>query len=174
MRYSINVTLDGCVDHRVGIPNEGVHRHAMENIQGSDAMILGRVTYQMMEDAWRDPVGMPEWTLPFAEAIGASKKYVASSTLASVDWNSEVLSGDVVAAVQALKKQPGRGLMLGGVRLPAALAGLIDEFEFVVHPMVAGHGPRLLDGLPDTLTLALASSEELGDGVVAHRYVPLR
>lgn len=174
LRYSINVTLDGCVDHRVGIPNEGVHRHAMENIQRNDAMILGRVTYVMMEEAWRDPVGMPDWTLPFAEAIGASKKYVASRTLSSVDWNSELLSGDVVEAVQALKNKPGRGLGLGGVRLPLALAELIDEFEFVVHPMVAGHGPRLLDGLPHPLTLELASSEDLGDGVVAHRYVRLR
>lgn len=172
LRYSINVTLDGCVDHREGIPNEGVHRNAMANIQRSDAMLLGRVTYQMMEDAWRDPVGMPDWTLPFARAIGASQKYVASTTLETVDWNAELLAGDLRQSVQALKQRPGRGLMLGGVRLPMALVGLIDEYEFVVHPIVAGHGPRLLDGLPTALTLDLVGVEDLGDGVVARRYVP--
>jgi dihydrofolate reductase len=175
LRYSINVTLDGCVDHREGIPDEELHRRAMENIDQADALLFGRVTYQMMEDAWRDPRGMPDWTQPFARTIDAAKKYVVSSTLESVDWNAELVRGDLTEAVTDLKRQPGHGLLTGGVQLPLALAGLglIDEYEFVVHPLVAGHGPRLLDGLPQRLHLQLVGRHEFASGVVAHRYVPL-
>src|SRR5688500_12807790 len=95
IRYSINVTLDGCVDHRAGSPDEELHRHAAENIARADALIFGRVTYEMMEAAWRSPRSgeMPEWTEPFARTIDAAKKYVVSSTLDRVDWNAELLRG---------------------------------------------------------------------------------
>ena len=181
LRYSINVTLDGCVDHRAGIPSEGIHRHAAENIARADALLFGRVTYQMMEDAWREPARtgvrpdwMDEWMLPFARTIDAAKKYVVSSTLERVDWNAELVRGDLGKAVEQLKRQPGKGLFTGGVRLPLALAelGLIDEYEFVVHPRVAGQGPALLAGLPTPLDLKLVSRVELDLGIVAMRYVP--
>ena len=137
LRYSINVTLDGCCDHRVGIADEDLHRHAIENIARADALLFGRVTYEMMEAAWRlstRTVVMPEWMEPFARAIDAAKKYVVSSTLDRVDWNSELLRGDPGKAVQQLKRESGKGLLLGGVQLPLALAelGLIDEYEFVL------------------------------------------
>ena len=149
LRYSINVTLDGCCDHRAILPDENIHRHAVENLNQADALLFGRVTYQMMEAAFRQPPPMgarPDWMEPFAQAINAAKKYVVSSTLDHVDWNAELVrGGDLTNAVQQLKQESGKGLFLGGVKLPLALAelGLIDEYEFVVHPRLAGHGPTL-------------------------------
>ena len=161
LRYSINVTLDGCCDHREGIADEDIHRHAIENIARADALLFGRVTYEMMEAAWRlakRTVVMPQWTEPFARTIDAAKKYVVSSTLDRVDWNAELVRGDVGKAVQQLKREPGKGLFVGGVKLPLALAelGLIDEYEFVVQPRLAGHGPTLLAALraPDSDALS--------------------
>jgi dihydrofolate reductase len=177
LRYSINVTLDGCCDHRVGIADEELHRHAMENIAQADALLFGRVTYEMMEAAWRletRTVVMPEWTEPFARTIDAAKKYVVSKTLDRVEWNAELVRGDLREAVQQLKQQPGTGLFTGGVTLPLALAelGLIDEYEFVVHPRVTGHGPTVLAGLSKWLDLKLVSRLEFGSGAVALRYQP--
>lgn len=176
LRYSINVTLDGCVDHRFGVADESLHRHAAENLARADALIFGRVTYGMMESAWRLPTSgeMPAWTEPFAETIDAAKKYVVSSTLESVDWNSELIRGDLGDAIRALKEEPGDGLLVGGVTLPLALVelGLIDEYEFVVHPRVVGHGPALLAGLSTPLDLKLVGRLELESGAVALQYVP--
>ena len=179
LRYSINVTLDGCCDHRVGIADEDLHRHAMENIAQADALLFGRVTYEMMEAAWRlstRTVVMPDWTEPFARTIDAAKKYVVSSTLERVDWNAELVRGNLGEAVQRLKREPGKGLFLGGVKLPQTLAelGLIDEYEFVVHPRLVGHGPTLFAGLSKWIDLKLVSRQELGSGAVAMRYEPKR
>jgi dihydrofolate reductase len=179
LRYSINVTLDGCCDHRAGFPTEGVHRHATEIIQRADVLLLGRVTYQMMEEAWRGPApagARPEWMEPFARAIDAAKKYVVSSTLEHVDWNAELVRGDLGDAVRQLKRESTRGVYVGGVTLPLALAdiGLIDEYEFVVHPRLAGHGPTLLAGLSKYVDLEPVGRWEIGSGVVAMRYEPRR
>ena len=179
LRYSINVTLDGCCDHRVGIADEEIHRHAVENLARADALIFGRVTYEMMESAWRlatRTAVMPDWTEPFARTIDAAKKYVVSSTLERVDWNAELVRGDLGKAVQQLKREPGEGLFVGGVQLPLALAelGLIDEYEFVVHPRLAGHGPTLFAGLSKWVDLKLVSRLEFGSGAVAMRYEPRR
>src|SRR5512144_2936823 len=142
LRYSINVTLDGCCDHRAVIADEELHRHAVENIAQADALLFGRVTYEMMEAAWRRPApagARPDWMEPFARTIDAAKKYVVSSTLDRVDWNAELVRGDLGKAVQQLKQQSGKRLFTGGVTLPLALAelGLIDEYEVVIHPRVA-------------------------------------
>src|SRR5690348_17647881 len=179
LRYSINVTLDGCCDHRAILPDEDLHRHAVENINQADALLLGRVTYEMMEAAWRprEQTGArPEWMEPFARTIHAAKKYVVSSTLERVDWNAELVRGDLGAAVQQLKRASGKGLFVAGVKLPLALAelGLIDEYEFVVHPRLAGHGPTLFAGLSKPLDLKLVSRLEFGSGAVAMRYEPRR
>jgi dihydrofolate reductase len=113
---------------------------------------------------------------PFARTIDAAKKYVVSSTLERVDWNAEFVRGELGTAVQQLKREPGRGLFVGGVKLPLALAelGLIDEYEFVVHPKIAGHGPTLFAGLSKPIDLRLVGREELGSGAVAMRYEPRR
>jgi dihydrofolate reductase len=177
LRYSINVTLDGCCDHRAGIADEELHRHAVENLERADALLFGRVTYEMMEAAFRPPaptVDRPDWTEPFARTIDAAKKYVVSSTLDRVDWNAELVRGDLGKAVQQLKQESSKGLFVGGVMLPLALTelGLIDEYEFVVHPRIVGHGPTLFAGLSKTVDLKLVSQLEFGSGAVAMRYVP--
>jgi len=177
LRYSINVTLDGCCDHREGSPDEETHRHATESIAQADALLFGRVTYEMMESAWRPPgqmEAMPDWTVPFGRTIDAAKKYVVSSTLDQVDWNAELVRGDLGEAVQKLKQEPGKGLFVGGMKLPLALAelGLIDEYEFVVHPRLVGHGPTLFAGLSKRVDLRLVDQLEFASGVVAMRYEP--
>src|ERR1700726_4158609 len=179
LRYSINVTLDGCVDHREGFADEELHRHAAENLEQADALLFGRVTYEMMESAWRPPAGIgarPDWMEPFARTIDAAKKYVVSSTLDRVDWNAELVRGDLGKAVQELKQEPGKGLFVGGVKLPLALAelGLIDEYEFVVQPRLVGHGPTLFAGLSKRVDLRLVSRLEFGSGGGGGGYEPKR
>ena len=179
LRYSINVTLDGCCDHRAIVPDEHLHRHAAKNIAQADALLFGRVTYQLMEEGWRRPVpagARPEWMEPFARTIDAARKYVVSSTLDRVDWNAELVRGDLETVVQRLKQAPGKGLFTGGVTLPLALAelGLIDEYEFMVHPRIAGHGPTVFAGLSKYVDLKLVSRLEFGSGAVAMRYEPRR
>ncbi|WP_018700102.1 dihydrofolate reductase family protein [Amorphus coralli] len=177
LRYSLNVTLDGCCDHNAVPADESLHRHAASTLERADALLLGRVTYRMMEEAFRQPgpsdARMSE-TDPFPGIIDAAKKYVVSTTLERVDWNAELLRGDLGSAVQALKDMPGKGLLVGGVTLPLALAelGLIDEYEFVAHPRVAGHGPAALAGLSKPLDLRLVERIELSSGAVALRYEP--
>jgi dihydrofolate reductase len=176
LRYSINVTLDGCCDHRAIVPDEDLHRHAVENLNRADALLFGRVTYEMMEAAFRPAwTGeMPDWMEHFRDTIDAAKKYVVSSTLKRVDWNAELVRGDLGKAVQELKRESGKGVFVGGVKLPLALAelGLIDEYEFVVQPSLVGHGPRLFAGLSKRLDLKLVSRLEFGSGAVSMRYEP--
>ena len=161
------------------LADEDLHRHAVENLAQADALLFGRVTYEMMEAAWRTPAppgARPAWMEPFARTIDAAKKYVVSSTLDRVDWNAELVRGDLGTAVQQLKREPGKGLFVGGVRLPLALAelGLIDDYEFVVHPRLVGHGPTLFAGLSRRLDLKLVNRLEFGSGAVAMRYEPRR
>lgn len=180
LRYSINVTLDGCVDHQALAPDEAVHRYYAEQLAAADALLFGRTTYRMMESAWRRsedgtrPDWMADWMVPFADSIDAARKYVVSSTLDAVDWNAELVRGDLGEAVRRLKAEPGRGIHLGGVSLPLALADLrlVDEYELVVHPVVSGHGPSLLAGLRERLDLVLVERLELAPGVFAQRYRP--
>ena len=175
--------MDGCCDHRAMIADEDLHRNAAENIGRADALLFGRVTYEMMEAAWRPaaqtgarPDWMADWMVPFARKIDAAKKYVVSSTLDRVDWNAELVRGDLAKAVQELKSESGNGLFVGGVKLPLALAelGLIDEYELVVQPVLAGHGPTLFAGLSKHVVLKLVSRLEFGSGAVAMRYEPNR
>lgn len=159
--------------------DEDLHRHAVENLNRADALLFGRVTYEMMEEAFRWPAQPGErsgWMEPFAKTMDAAKKYVVSSTLRQVDWNAQLVSGDLGKAVTQLKQEPGKGLFVGGVKLPLALAelGLIDEYEFVIHPTVVGHGPSLFAGLSKSVDLTLVSRLELPSGAVAMRYVPRR
>jgi dihydrofolate reductase len=177
LRYSINVTLDGCCDHRAISADQDLHRHAAENLSQADALLFGRVTYEMMESAWRTPAPpgtRPDWMEPFAQTINAAKKYVVSSTLEQVDWNAQLVPGDLGRAVEQLKQVPGTGLFVGGVKLPMTLTelGLIDEYEFVVHPRIAGHGPTLFAGLSKYADFELVNRLEFGSGAVAMQYRP--
>jgi len=171
--------LDGCCDHRAIPADEELHRYASDSLGRADALLFGRVIYEMMEAAWRpsaQAAARPEWMEPFARTIDAAKKYVVSGTLDRVDWNAELVRGDLGKAVQQLKQESGKGLLVGGVKLPLALAelGLIDEYEFVVQPRLAGHGPTLFAGLSKRVDLKLVSRLEFGSGAVAMRYEPRR
>jgi dihydrofolate reductase len=164
------------------IADEELHRHAAENLAQAEALVFGRVTYEMMEAAWRPlartgarPDWMADWMEPFARTIDAAKKYVVSSTLTQVDWNAELVRGDhLETTVRQLKQQPGKGLLVGGVKLPPALAelGLIDEYEFIVHPRLVGHGPTLFAGLSKSVDLKLVGQQAFRSGAVSMRYEP--
>ena len=182
LRYAINVTLDGCCDHLAVAPDEELHRFWTEKLDEADAHLFGRTTYEMMEEAWRPPMEtgvwpdwITEWMKPFARTMHAARKYVVSTTLKEVDWNAELLSGDLEEAVLRLKRMPGKGLSVGGVTLALALANLdlIDEYEFVVHPVLAGHGPTLFSGLSKPVDLKLISRQEFASGAAAMRYAPV-
>ncbi len=160
--------------------DEDLHRYAAENLGQADALLFGRITYEMMEAAWRPPARagvrpnwMADWMELFARTIDAAKKYVVSSTLDRVDRNAELVRGDHLRkAVQQLKRELGKGLFVGGVKLPLALAelGLIDEYEFVVQPRLVGHRPTLFAGLSKHVDLKLVSRLEFGSGAVAMQY----
>lgn len=183
LRYSINVTLDGCCHHEAGLPpDEESMRYWADQMAQADALLFGRVTYQMMESAWRKPATggwpawMDPWEIPFAEGIHRARKYVVSSTLEVADWNAELVQDDLGQTVRRLKQEPGERLWVGGVTLPLALAdlGLIDEYEFLVQPVLAGRGPTLLAGLRERIQLDLVNRREFRSGVVALRYRPTR
>ena len=139
-----------------------LHQRAADLLAEADALIFGRVLFEMMEEAWRPvaagerPDWVDDWMVPFARTIDAARKYVVSDTLERTDWNAEIVRGDQLeTTVRRLKEMPGKGLLTGGVKLPLALAelGLIDEYEFIVHPRIAGHGPTLFAGLSQMVDL---------------------
>lgn len=179
LRYGINVTLDGCVHHEAGLPPDAVSMAFWtDELRRSDSLLYGRVTYELMQSAWRLPESgkWPDWMdaseVAFSEVMDPMRKHVVSSTLDAVDWNASLVRGDLASAIRELKAQPGRGISVGGVQLPTALAGLglIDEFTFVVHPVVAGRGPRLLEGVRGQFELELVERRKFGSGVVVQRY----
>lgn len=179
LRFSINVTLDGCCDHNAVSPDEEMHRYHAESLARSDALLLGRVTYGMMEEAWRRPAEtgvkpdwMALWMMPFANTIHAAKKYVVSSTLKQVDWNAELVQGDLRDAIRQLKEAPGKEVFVCGVKLAFALTefGLIDEYDLMVHPRIVGRGPALFAGLSKPVDLRLVDQHQLGSGAIVLRY----
>lgn len=181
LKYTINLTIDGCCDHMAGVPDNDLHRHFSNKLESADALLYGRVTYQLMESAWREPGEsgkmadwMEPWMMAFARTVTNARKYVFSSTLPSADWNAELVRGDAIEFIRDLKQQAGNGLLLGGVKFPQALAneGLIDEYEFVIHPRIAGHGPALFSGLTKYVDLSLTRRSELPSGAVVLTYVP--
>ncbi|WP_210604114.1 dihydrofolate reductase family protein [Brevibacterium oceani] len=185
LMYSINVTVDGCCDHRVGLISEELHRHHADNLARADGLIFGRTTYEMMEDAWRQPSGSvrqaesatpPEDLDPFVAAIDPARKYLVSSTRETAEWNTEIIRGDLAQTIRRLKDESETGLVVGGVTLPRRLAelGLIDVFEFVVHPMIAGHGPYVFAGLADVVDLVPDGRSELASGHAVLRFRPRR
>ena len=163
--------------------DEELHRYWAERLARADGLIFGRITYEMMEAGWRwregvKPDSVADWMEPFARTIDAAKKYVVSNTLERADWNAEILRGEQLReAIQQLKRQSGKGLFVGGLQLPLALAemGLIDEYEFVVHPTLVGHGPTLFAGLSKHVDLKLVGQQrQFSSGAVAIRYEPRR
>jgi dihydrofolate reductase len=174
--FSINVTLDGCCDHTQGIADDDLHRYWMDLLNDSDGALWGRVTYQLMESDMpsiaRNGTG-PKSMVDFARMLDNKPKYVVSSTLDKVQWNNSFLiKGPLADEVSKLKLE-GKNLVLSASRTLAselARLGLIDEYRLLVHPIVAGRGPRLFEGITDRLDLKLADSRRFSSGVVMLRY----
>lgn len=176
--FAINITLDGCLDHREGIADDETHAFFTRLLEGSGAMLWGRVTYEMMESYWpavaRGDVEAPPAMREWAVALEAKAKYVVSSTRTDFPWtNSHRIAGDLRAGVQALKDATPAGVLLGSGTLAAELdrLDLIDEYRLLLHPRIAGHGPTLhQSGLPGSRSLELRSATALRNGAVALHY----
>lgn len=178
LTFSINVTLDGCIDHEVGIADDETHAYYTRLLEESGAMLWGRTTYEMMEDAWpavaRGETDAPPALRDWAVALEATPKYVVSATRQDFPWtNSHRIHGDLRAGVQRLKDETRDGVLLGSGMLATELdrLDLIDEYRFLLHPRIAGHGPTLYErGLPATRRLALVSSTPFRNGAIALHY----
>lgn len=178
LTFGLNLTLDGCVDHQEGIVDDETHTFFTDLLDAAGAMLWGRVTYEMMEAYWpavaRGEVSVPPSMRAWADTLETKPKYVVSSTRRDFPWtNSHLLGGDLRAEVQALKDRTPRGVLLGSVTLARALdrLDLIDEYRFLLHPRIAGHGPTLYAaGLPRTRRLDLVSATPLRCGAVALHY----
>ena len=176
LTFGLNVTLDGCCDHRVGIADDELHDYFTQLMDAAGAMLWGRVTYELMESAWpavaRDenaPRAMREW----ARKLEAKPKYVVSASRRDFPWNNTFrIEGDLREAVTRLKERFPQGVLVGSPTLSSALErlGLIDEYRLVVHPVLAGHGPRLFQGLEPSRRLELVSTNRLKSGQVALHY----
>jgi dihydrofolate reductase len=176
LTFALNVTLDGCIDHREGIADDELHDYFTELMDAAGAMLFGRITYELMEDAWpavaRDdkaPRASREW----ASKLEAKPKYVVSASRRDFPWNNTFrVEGDLREAVTQLKEKAPRGVLVGSHRLSAELErlGLIDEYRLVVHPVVAGHGPTLFQGLAGSRHLELVSTHRLKSGAMAMHY----
>ena len=176
LTFGLNVTLDGCCDHREGVADDELHDHFTQLMDAAGAMLWGRVTYELMEDAWpavaRDenaPRALREW----ARKLEAKPKYVVSASRRDFPWSNTVrLEGELREAVLALKEKTPRGVLVGSPTLGTALErlGLVDEYRLVVHPVIAGHGPRLFEGLEPSRRLELVSTHRLRSGQVAAHY----
>lgn len=175
-----NVTLDGCCDHTQVIADEELHQYATDLLEQADALLFGRMTYQLMESTWPALASSgtgPQAMVDFARRLDRKPKYVVSRTLNHVSWqNSFLLKGPAAREVAELKEAGKTLLVTGGPGLGSSLAqwGLVDEFHFLVQPIVAGHGPRVLGGIRDRLDLKLAETRTFRSGVVALRYTPAR
>ena len=178
LTFSLNITLDGCIDHQEGITDNETHAFFTHLMDEAGAMLWGRVTYEMMEGYWpavacgevEAPPAMREW----AVKLEAKPKYVVSSTRSDFPWtNSHHIAGDLRSGIQELKDSTPDGILLGSGKLATELdrLDLIDEYKFLVHPRLAGHGPTLYEsGLPSTRQLNLISSNPLRNGAIALHY----
>lgn len=178
LTFSINVTLDGCVDHREGIADDETHAFFTRLMDDAGAMLWGRVTYEMMESYWpavaRGDVTAPPAVREWAVKLETKLKYVVSSTRLDFPWtNSHPIAGDLRAGVEALKDATPSGVLVGSGMLATALdrLGLIDDYKFLIHPRLTGRGPTLYQGgLPETRRLELISATPLRCGAVAVHY----
>ncbi len=178
LTFSINVTLDGCIDHEEGIADDETHAFFTRLMDESGAMLWGRITYEMMESYWpavargeeEAPPALREWATKLEE----KPKYVVSTTRKDFAWtNSHLIAGDLRTAIQKLKEATPGGVLLGSAKLASGLErlDLIDEYRFLVQPRLAGHGPTLYEsGLPSTRRLELVSASALQCGAVAMHY----
>lgn len=178
--FSTNITIDGCCDHTKGDPSEEVLEYFAHVVRNADVLVYGRKTYQLMVPFWPDVAksrsGQTKAMNDFAQAFDSVKQIVVfSQSLDTVAGNTRIVRTNLRDQILKLKQEPGGNILTGGVNLPAQLMelGLVDEYQFVVHPILAGEGTRLLGGvnLPERLPLRLAESKSLKSGHVALRYL---
>jgi dihydrofolate reductase len=179
--YAINFTLDGCFDHTKTVgPDEEVLEYYTHLVREADVTVYGRKTYQLMVPYWPDiaknPSGETKADIDFAQAFDSMNRVVFSRSLETADEKTRIVRTNLKDEILKLKQQPGKNILTGGVGIPSQLIrlGLVDEFRFVVQPIIAGEGKRLLEGvsLPDKLRLKLVESKVFkSSGCVALRYL---
>jgi dihydrofolate reductase len=179
--YGINVSVDGCCDHTKMIANEEVHDHFTQLLRDSDTLIYGRKTYELMVPFWPDMArsdSAPTRSMSdFASAFDSVEKIVVFSRTMDEAAHDKtyILRGNLRDEILKLKRQSGKNIMLGGIDLPSQVIalGLVDEYHFVVHPVIVGKGRRLSDdlGMPENLQLKLVESRTFDSGFVALRYL---
>ena len=177
--FAINITLDGCCDHTNSIVDEEILEHYTHLLREVDLLAYGRKTYQLMVPYWPDIAKSQSDTKAsneFARAFDSSNKVVFSRSLDSAeDKNTRIVRANLREEMLKLKQEQGKNILVGGVDIPSQLIelGLVDEYRFVVHPIVAGEGRRLLEGvsLPERLRLKLVESKLFKSGCIALRYL---
>ena len=177
--YAINITLDGCCEHTKVIASEELLEHYTHLLRDVDLFVYGRKTYELMVPYWPDVAKDPSATRAdkeFAQAFDSINKVVFSRSLDSVEGeNTRIVHTDLRDEILKLKQEQGKDILVGGVDIPSQLLelGLIDEYRFVVQPIVAGEGRRLLEGvrLPERLQLKLVESKLFQSGCIALRYL---
>jgi len=176
--FAINITLDGCCDHTKTIADEELLEHYTHLMRDVDLQVFGRKTYQLMVPYWPDVARDQSTTKAekeFARAFDSIKKIVFSQSLDSAEGNTRIVRTKLQDEILKLKQEPGKNILVGGVNIPSQLIelGLVDEYRFVVQPILAGEGRRLLDGvsLPQKLQLKLVESKPFKSGCVALRYL---
>src|SRR5215813_6090592 len=181
--YAINITLDGCCDHTKMVPDETMSEYFTQFLREADLFVYGRKTYQLMVPYWPDVAkdqSASKADRDFAQAFGSANKVVFSHSLYDAeakkgDKNARVVRTNLRDEIRKLKHEPGKNILTGGVSIPSQLIelGLVDEYRFVVHPILAGEGRRLLEGvsLPEKLQLKLVDSKIFKSGCVALRYL---
>ena len=176
--YAINLTLDGCCDHTKFNPDEALLEHYTNLIRDVDLFVYGRTTYQLMVPYWPDVARDPSSTKAdkeFGQAFVSTKKVIFSRTLASADdGHTRIVGTNLHDEILKLKQEPGKDILVGGVDIPSQLIklGLVDEYRFVVAPIIAGEGRRLMEGVGlEKLRLKLVESKVFKSGSVALRYL---
>jgi dihydrofolate reductase len=177
--FGINITLDGCVDHTKQVADDETHEYFTDLLREADLLVYGRITYQLMVPFWPEVAKSPSMTKAsneFAQAFDSINKIVFSRSLdGAEDRNTRIVRTNLHDEILRLKQEQGKHILVGGVSVPSQLIelGLVDEYRFVVGPIVAGEGRRLLEGvsLPERLQLKLVESRIFKSGCVALRYL---
>lgn len=174
--FAINITVDGFADHTAGIADDELHKFFADYLADVGVVLLGRKTYEMMASYWphaNENPGSTKSEIEFADRYNSIEKVVFSKTLNSVDWNNTTLNnGNLIDEVLRMKKQNGKYISVGSLSLASQLTkkGLIDEYWFLVHPVILGKGKHLLEGNHFSVNLKLLDSEIFKSGVVALHY----
>jgi dihydrofolate reductase len=178
--YAINLSLDGCCDHTKLSGNDEIYEHYADLMRDVDLLVYGRTTYQLMVPFWPDIAkshsGQTKAMNEFAQAFASKPIVVFSHSLDGAEAkNTRIVCGDLQDEILKLKQEEGKNILMGGVSVPSQLIelGLVDEYRFVIQPIVVGEGRRLLDGisLPEKLQLQLVESKVFESGFVALRYL---